>query len=91
MGSAGFMKVENREQTGRLYLKVQNIPLGISGKFPVRVYDGKSWRELNGVTIQDGKGEWENCLSDTVEKTIVQVMLPGAGRKGENGRRRHGI
>lgn len=77
MGSAGFMKVENREQTGRLYLKVQNIPLGISGKFPVRVYDGKSWRELNGVTIQDGKGEWENCLSDTVEKTIVQVMLPG--------------
>lgn len=77
LGSAGFLKVENKEQTSSLYLKVQNIPSGISGSFPIRVYNGSGWQELNGVAIQDGRGSWERCLTENVEKTVIQIMLPG--------------
>lgn len=77
MGSAGFLKVENRERESRLYLKVQNIPLSISGRFPIRVYNGSGWKEINGITVQDGGGVWEENLAGTVNRATLQVMLPG--------------
>lgn len=77
MGSAGFLKVENRERESRLYLKVQNIPLSISGRFPIRVYNGSGWKEINGITVQDGGGVWEENLAGTVNRAALQVMLPG--------------
>ena len=77
MGSAGFVKVESREQSSRLCLNVRNIPLGISGRFPVRIYCGNGWKEINGVTIQDGSGSWENHLEENAVGTRIQVMLSG--------------
>ena len=77
LGSAGFLKVENREHESRLRLKIQNIPLGISGRFPIRVHNGNGWKEINGITVQDGGGSWEEDLSETSDRVIVQVILPG--------------
>lgn len=77
MGSAGFLKVENRERESRLYMKIQNVPLGISGRFPIRIYNGNVWKEINGVTVQDGKGNWEERFAENVDQTMVQIMLPG--------------
>ena len=77
LGSAGFLKVENRERESRLHLKLQNIPLGISGRFPIRVHNGNGWKEINGITVQDGGGSWEEELAETSDKVAVQVILPG--------------
>ncbi|MDE7260269.1 MAG: hypothetical protein K2N77_13675, partial [Lachnospiraceae bacterium] len=77
MGSAGFVKVESRDKDSRLYLKIQNIPHNINGRFPVRVYNGSGWKELNGITIQDGGGSWKDDLADQTNHAMIQVMLPG--------------
>ena len=77
MGSAGFLKVESKERESKLYLKVQNVPLGISGRFPVRVYNGTDWKELSSITIYDGSGNWEENPAENVDKTMVQVILSG--------------
>lgn len=77
IGSAGFLKVESGERDSRLYLKVQNIPLGISGRFPVRVYDGSGWKEINGLAVRDGGGIWGDSLEGSVSGPIIQVMLSG--------------
>lgn len=75
MGSAGFLKVENRNRECRLCLKVQNVPLGVSGRFPVRIYNGSGWKEINGITIQDGGGSWEDYMTGESDRTVIQVML----------------
>ena len=67
VGSAGFLKAERNERESRLYLKVQNIPLGISGRFPVRVYNGSDWKEINGLTIRDGEGIWREDLEENAD------------------------
>ncbi len=77
IGSAGFVKVESREQNSRLYLKTQNIPHNINGRFPIRVYNGSDWKEINGITIQDGAGVWEDELAGRANHAMLQVMLPG--------------
>lgn len=77
IGSAGFLKVESRERDSRLYLKAQNVPLGISGRFPVRVYNGSDWKEINGLAVRDGGGIWEDSLDGSVSGVIIQVMLSG--------------
>lgn len=77
MGSAGFVKVESRDKDSRLYLKIQNIPHNINGRFPIRVYNGNGWKELNGITIQDGGGIWKDGLADQTNHAMIQVMLPG--------------
>lgn len=77
LGSAGFLKVENRERESRLCLKIQNIPLGISGRFPIRVHNGNEWKEINGIMVQDGGGSWQEDLMGTADRVILQVMLPG--------------
>lgn len=77
MGSAGFLKVENRDRESRLFMKVQNVPLGVSGRFPVRIYNGSGWKEINGVTIQDGGGSWEDSVAEETDRTVIQVMLSG--------------
>lgn len=76
LGSAGFLKVENRERESRLHLKIQNIPLGISGRFPIRVYDGNGWKEIDGITVQEGSGSWEEKLTKAADRVILKVMLP---------------
>lgn len=77
IGSAGFVKVESREENSRLYLKTQNIPHNINGRFPIRVYNGSDWKEINGITIQDGVGIWEEELAGRANHAMLQVMLPG--------------
>lgn len=77
VGSAGFLKAESKGRDSRLYLKVQNVPLGISGRFPVRVYNGSGWKEINGLSIRDGGGIWEENLDGDVDGTVVQIMLSG--------------
>lgn len=77
MGGAGYLKVERRELASRLNLKVQNVPLGINGRFPVRVYNGSDWKEINSITIQDGRGNWEDSMAEAADRTVIQVMLPG--------------
>ena len=76
IGSAGFLKVENREREGKLHLKIQNIPLGISGRFPIRVYDGDGWKEIDGIAVQEGRGSWEENLAKPADRVILKVMLP---------------
>lgn len=76
IGSAGFLKVENREKEGKLHLKIQNVPLGISGRFPIRVYDGDGWKEIDGIAVQEGRGSWEENLAKPTDRVILKVMLP---------------
>lgn len=77
MGSAGFLKVESRDRENKMYLKIQNIPLGISGRFPIRVYNGSDWKELSSIAIQDGGGKWEESVAENVDKTILLISLSG--------------
>ena len=77
IGSAGFLKVENRDRESRMYLKIQNIPLGISGRYPIRIYNGSDWKELSGITIQDGCGNWEETVTGNADHTILLVSLTG--------------
>lgn len=77
LGSAGFLKVENRERESRLHLKIQNIPLGMNGRFPIRVHNGNVWKEIDGIKVQDGGGSWEEKLTETSDRVILQVILPG--------------
>ena len=77
MGNAGFLKVESKDHENRMYLKVQNLPLGISGRFPIRVYNGSDWKELSSIAIQDGGGKWEESVTEHVGKTILLVSLSG--------------
>lgn len=77
MGSAGFLKVEKRDRESRICLKAQNVPLGISGRFPVRIYNGSDWKELSNVSIQDGGGNWEETVPENVSKAVLLVSLSG--------------
>lgn len=77
IGNAGFMKVENREGESRLHLKLQNIPYNIRGRFPVRIHHGSDWKEINGISVQEGGGNWEESMKGQTPGIQVQVMLPG--------------
>ncbi len=77
IGNAGFLKVENREEESRFQLKLQNIPYNIKGRFPVRLYQGNDWKEINGISVQEGGGSWEENLKAAASGVRVQIMLPG--------------
>ena len=77
IGNAGFLKVENREEESRFQLKLQNIPYNIKGRFPVRLYQGNDWKEINGISVQEGGGSWEENLKAGASGVQVQIMLPG--------------
>lgn len=77
LGSAGFLKVENRDRESSLYLKVKNIPHSINGRFPVRFYNGTDWREVDGISIQEGSGLWEARELGLLKQLRLQIMLPG--------------
>lgn len=77
IGNAGFLKVENREEESRFQLKLQNIPYNIKGRFPVRLYQGNDWKEINGISVQEGGGSWEENLKAAASGVQVQIMLPG--------------
>lgn len=75
LGSAGFLKVENKDAQGKLFLKLQNIPPAINGRFPVRIYNGTEWKEMSGVSVRDGAGVWEEGISGASEKVRLQIIL----------------
>lgn len=77
VGNAGFLKVENREKGSSLDLKLRNIPYNIRGRFPVRIYNGNDWKEINGVSVQEGNGSWKEDMTGIMERIQVQIMLPG--------------
>lgn len=77
LGSAGFLKVENRDGKSSLYLKIKNIPHAINGRFPVRFYNGTGWKEVDGITLQEGSGLWEECEPEFIKQVRLQIILPG--------------
>ena len=77
IGNAGFLKVENREKESRLDLKLRNIPYNIRGRFPIRIYDGSEWKEINGISVQEGNGSWNEDMAGTAAGAQIQIMLPG--------------
>lgn len=77
IGNAGFLKMENREKGSSLDLKLRNIPYNIRGRFPIRIYNGNDWKEINGVSVQEGNGSWKEEMAGISEKIQVQIMLPG--------------
>ena len=77
IGNAGFLKVENREKGSSLDLKLRNIPYNIRGRFPVRIYSGNEWKEINGVPVQEGNGSWKEDMAGMMERIQLQIMLPG--------------
>lgn len=76
LGSAGFLKIERRDVRGRLFLKLQNIPRGISGRFPVRISTGENWKELSSVAVKDGGCVWEEEIEDAAQGVRLQIILP---------------
>lgn len=77
LGSAGFLKVEKRDQTGNLSLQVKNVPHSVNGRFPVRYYCGTEWKEVDGITLQEGVGRWEKQEEESLVKVRLQIVLPG--------------
>lgn len=77
LGSAGFLKVESRDKESSLFLKIKNIPHSISGRFPVRFYNGSDWKEVDGITLQEGNGLWEECEPKCLRQVRLQIILPG--------------
>lgn len=76
LGNAGFLKVEKRGRDGNLSLTVKNVPRSISGKFPVRYYSGTDWKEVDGIAVREGGGQWEKKEEDSLEQVRLQIMLP---------------
>lgn len=77
LGNAGFLKVERRDGGGNLSLAVKNVPRSMEGKFPVRLYSGTDWKELDDITLREGGGQWERQERDSLEQVRLQVTLPG--------------
>ena len=77
IGNAGFLKVEDRTAESRLDLKLRNIPHNISGIFPIRIHNGADWKEINGISVQEGGGNWADKMMDSAERLQIQIMLPG--------------
>ena len=77
LGNAGFLKVEKRDREGSLSLTVKNAPRSISGRFPVRYYCGTDWKEVDGIAVRDGSGQWEKKEEESLEQIMLQIMLPG--------------
>ena len=77
LGNAGFLRVEKREQEGSLSLQVKNVPHSVSGRFPVRYYSGTTWKEADGITLQDGSGQWEKQEAESLMQVKLQIVLPG--------------
>lgn len=57
-GNAGFAKVENREGNGKVFLNLKNLPETVNGTYPIRLYDGEEWKEINKVSVKDGGASW---------------------------------
>ncbi|MBD5507227.1 MAG: hypothetical protein HDR05_04005 [Lachnospiraceae bacterium] len=77
LGNAGFLRVEKRDQEGSLSLQVKNVPHSVSGRFPVRYYCGTTWKEADGITLQDGNGQWEKQEAESLMQVRLQIVLPG--------------
>ena len=77
LGNAGFLRVEKRDQEGSLSLQVKNVPCSVSGRFPVRYYSGTAWKEVDGITLQDGSGQWEKQEAESLMQVKLQIVLPG--------------
>ncbi len=75
VGSAGFLKVEHKNEQCRFLLKLQNIPYAINGRFPIRIYNGADWNEVDGITVRDGHGVWEESTNTVDEKIRLQILL----------------
>ncbi len=76
LGTAGFLKVENADAQSKLFLKLQNIPHAINGRFPVRIYNGTDWKEIEGAAVENGCGLWEARIDGGLEKVRLQIILP---------------
>lgn len=76
LGNAGFLKVEKRGKEGSLSLTVKNAPRSINGRFPVRYYSGADWKEVDGIAVREGGGQWEKKEEDSLEQVRLQIILP---------------
>lgn len=76
LGNAGFLKVEKKGKEGNLSLTVKNAPRSINGRFPVRYYSGTDWKEVDGIAVREGGGQWEKKEEDSLEQVRLQIVLP---------------
>ncbi len=74
-GNAGFAKVENREGRGKIFLQLKNIPHIVNGAFPIRLYDGEEWKEIDKINIKEGNGVWQTDNTDFKAGIQLQIML----------------
>ncbi len=74
-GNAGFAKVENKEGRGKLFLQLKNIPHTVNGAFPIRLYDGEEWKEIDKINIKEGSGVWQTDNTDFKAGIQLQIML----------------
>lgn len=74
-GNAGFAKVENREGQGKLLLQLKNIPHTVNGVFPIRLYDGEEWKEIDKINIKEGSGVWRTENTGFKAGIQLQIML----------------
>ncbi len=74
-GNAGFAKVENKEGRGKLFLQLKNIPHTVNGAFPIRLYDGEEWKEIDKINIKEGSGVWQTDNADFKAGIQLQIML----------------
>ncbi len=74
-GNAGFAKVENKEGRGKIFLQLKNIPHTVNGAFPIRLYDGEEWKEIDKINIKEGSGAWQTDNTDFKAGIQLQIIL----------------
>lgn len=59
LGNAGYIRLENREGTYHLSMRIQNLPDSLTGVFAISRYRQDGWEEIDTITIKGGQGVWE--------------------------------
>lgn len=59
LGNAGYIRLENREGTYHLSMRIQNLPDSLTGVFAISRYQQDGWEEIDTITIKGGQGVWE--------------------------------
>lgn len=82
-GSAGFLKVERRQEAYKLELQIKNAAGINSGALSIRLQNETGWQEVGPLTLKDGGGSWKGSAREAVSR--VEIILSELRRiKGES-------